>query len=480
VFGLSTDHASKWPGILVFCHHLENCFEELLDPRFDIIWRILRRDSPSATVDCWHWCFVVIKTFQALKDDDPSIEKAYQRLIENANQSLHDIKAHEKLQVLRAMFAVICWTSATLKPLLDDEATAATTDAANPGVVQTSSSLAAENSSQKYSSRDLRRPISKMFYSFRNHAEDVEESERHPASGGTQRSGSSSNDVLHESSLNYSSLFRIGRVRLKWVDTLTAHLAFDRSTRTLSVFRFPSYCVTNVLRKHDVKVLKKCVFGYGPFPLPPFVHSIPCTVSSPKLARIPIADKKLTPRLVYSSITAKLLPLHCYTDSPQEPFALHREVLLSYRLLFGQSSSSRKLLGQVLSQSSSSSIAAVTTHSHHPTDNHHHSSPSSRNVINDDIDPFLPAICTSPLLSRWRHLSFTRWGKPSPLLPSTIFPSSALDLNDQLQESDTYSARDDFTIFGRRLLTLQGRRKPGKWNRRNAPLLMVRGIQNSQ
>lgn len=272
LFGLSADHASRWPGILVFCHHLESCFEELLEPRFNIIWKILRRDSPSATVDCWHWRFAVINTFQALPDD-ASIEKAYQRLIENANKSLHEIKTHERIQVLRAMFAVLCWISATLKPLLDDGVTAATPDAANPGVIQ-NPSLTAENSFQIYSSRELRRPISKLFYSFRKHNEDVEELKHHLARDSSQNNGSSSNDVLYESSLNYFSLFTIGRVRLKWVDTLAAHLAFDRSTRTLFVFRFPSFCVTNVLRKHDIKVLQKCVFGDGPFPFS-LLHPFP-------------------------------------------------------------------------------------------------------------------------------------------------------------------------------------------------------------
>lgn len=101
---------------------------------------------------------------------------------------------------------------------------------------------------------NLRRPIGNMFYSFRGHAQDTETSEHHPASSGTQIS---SGHVLYESSLNYFSLYTIGRVRLQWVDTLTAHLAFDRSTRTLYVFRFPSFCVANILCKHDIQVLKK-------------------------------------------------------------------------------------------------------------------------------------------------------------------------------------------------------------------------------
>lgn len=291
LYGLSADHASKWPGILVFCRHLESCFEELLDHKFGIIWTILGQDSPSVAVDCWPWFFAVIETFQALQDDDPSIEKAYQRLLENA-KSPHETKADQKIQVLRAMFAVLCWTSATLKPLLEDEGTAATAGGTNAGVVE-NSLLMAENSSQKHSSKDFRRPISKLFYSFRNHVGGAEESEHHPASCEIQgiEIESSGNDVLYQSSLNNSSLFTIGRVRLKWVDILTAHLIFDRSTRTLSVFRFPSFCAANILGTHNIKVLNKYVFGNSPFPIS-YLHQLhPCPGVPCRLVSISIADQ---------------------------------------------------------------------------------------------------------------------------------------------------------------------------------------------
>jgi hypothetical protein len=193
---------------------------------------------------------MVIKIFQVLEDDDPSIEKAYRRLIENASKSPHEIEMHDKLRVLQAIFAVLCWTSATLKPLMEAPNTS---DRDTQALI-----LEAENASQRYSTKDLRRPISKMFYSFRNHTGYVEGLEPF-SQNEVQCSEGVSNEVLYESTLNYSSLFTIGRIRLKWVDTLTAHLDFDRQTRTLSVFRFPSFCVANVLRTKDLKILNRCV-----------------------------------------------------------------------------------------------------------------------------------------------------------------------------------------------------------------------------
>ncbi len=33
------------------------------------------------------------------------------------------------------------------------------------------------------------------------------------------------------------------RVDIRWVDTLALHIDYDKSTRTLSLFRYPSFCV---------------------------------------------------------------------------------------------------------------------------------------------------------------------------------------------------------------------------------------------
>ncbi|KAH8703632.1 hypothetical protein BGW36DRAFT_443975 [Talaromyces proteolyticus] len=401
LFQLPAKHALEWPGILVFCSHLESRFEELLNPQFGTIWRILGCTAPLTAVGCWHWCFAVIRAFQALSDEESCMDKAYKRLLENSKISENEIESYDKLQVLRAMFAVLCWTSAIIKPILDVEAVTSTLETANS---------------------NLRRPIAKVFFYFQSNTTDVQKPGDYLANGGNQSSGGSSDDVLYESSLNYSSLSTIGRVKLKWVDTLTAHLAFDRSTRVLSVYRFPSFCATKVLCNGDVQVLK--------------------------------------------SITQKLLHSQCYTDTSEEESALHREILLSYRLLFGQSSSSRKLLGQLLSQSSTKASKKYSQRS---------STISS--VITDDNDPFLVTICTTPLLSHWRFLGFTGLNKASTLLPGTIFPSSALDINGQLQESDTYSVRNDFPVFGPRLLILQRynmRQQPSRvrdlWRDRRNPL----------
>ncbi|KAK3987107.1 hypothetical protein QBC44DRAFT_209671, partial [Cladorrhinum sp. PSN332] len=113
---------------------------------------------------------------------------------------------------------------------------------------------------------------------------------------------------------------------------------------------------------------------------------------------------------------------------------LYREVLLSYQILFGQSPKSRNLALQNLSH-------------------------SPDGIAPGDVDPFLLSICTSQLTSWWP------WNR-RPIIPGTLFPVSVLDFDNNLQERDTYSAQDDFPVFGRRLLKLQRynlRQRPSKW-----------------
>lgn len=158
-----------------------------------------------------------------------------------------------------------------------------------------------------------------------------------------------------------------------------------------------------------------------------------------------------------------LLPPNFYSGSPSEPSAVHHEVLLTYRLLFGQSARARKLLKQQLNGPSQPGTEAAMAPSYPPTETPYNRTQNFSESVGKEIDPFLHTVCTTPLLPPWQFPSFTRPRNRSRLLPGNIFPASALDLHDELQESDTYSVRDNFPVFGSRLLKLQ------KYNMRQQP-----------
>ena len=186
-----------------------------------------------------------------------------------------------------------------------------------------------------------------------------------------------------------------------------------------------------------------------------------------------------------NSITSRLLPLPFYTDAEPESSGIYREILLSYRLLFGQSRRSRKLLTQILSRkydSPENNCRPIHIKGNviPPTVNTTSNPPiSTATMPLEATDPFL-LTCTLPIRrSKYRNRILSFLGRPDtePSFPSSIFPVSALDLDDNIQDSDTYSMRDDFPVFGQRLLALQMynmRQQPSKvtdlWRDRRSPL----------
>ena len=49
-------------------------------------------------------------------------------------------------------------------------------------------------------------------------------------------------EQLGLSNLNFYTLFKIGKIKVELVDSLGLHMEFEAKTRTLKLFRFPSYC----------------------------------------------------------------------------------------------------------------------------------------------------------------------------------------------------------------------------------------------
>lgn len=109
--------------------------------------------------------------------------------------------------------------------------------------------------------------------------------------------------ALWPEEINAYLLQTLLHVRFRWVDSLALHLDYDKSTQTLSLFRYPSLCATMLKRE-------------------------PATIFSFASVEQFSAD----PRADAEDIEAFL-----------------REILLSYRLLFGQSPKARKLFRRVSS-----------------------------------------------------------------------------------------------------------------------------------
>lgn len=245
LFGLGYSHAQDWPGILVIFSRLEIEFKVLLREDFKVIWKILGQEKPTEARECRHWCLAVLQTFKSLQTNESlSMENAYTHLIKDRSVRL---TAPEKNCTLFAIFAVLCWTSMTLIPDMEPEQTMITET--NVSLSFRAKGLKAVKPSQTSLETTARRPITKLFGILKGLINDLE-------SVGAV-SAATDTDTIHESSIYFFSLHPIGRVRIKWVEDLTSHLAFDWQSRTLSVFCLPTFCVSSILRTQEVKILRK-------------------------------------------------------------------------------------------------------------------------------------------------------------------------------------------------------------------------------
>lgn len=411
LFGLPGNYIHELPGILLFFRHLDNCFSVLIEQKYDVVWTLLGRSVPSDPMAGWEWCFAVMRALSDARDVDASLENVHSTLLRKSQLSAHALDDNAKEEALRAIFASLCWMSMALKPVLNRKPLSSSSPA---------SILAgtwAEDSDHIVSRHALRRPVVKTFRAFRQSV-DQSQADTSPSSFHTALPTLEPSEILYESSLNYFSLHNTGRVRLEWVDLLTSHLRFNRQKRTLSLFRFPSMCIAAIVGKGGNRVVKQQV-----------------AFNTDACLELGILTN-------CSRIIAELLPPdHYYTDFAQDDdlSSVHREVLLSYRLLFAQSARSRKLIKKHLGELPS----------------------------NLDVDPLLVTLCCTPLKSLHGNSR----------IPNRIFPYSTLNEDGTLQQSDTYSIRDDFPSFGSRLLALQRynlRQQPSRvkdfWRDRRNPL----------
>ena len=79
----------------------------------------------------------------------------------------------------------------------------------------------------------------------------------------TDRQSPESFTTVHAKQLNMSLLATIGGIKIRWIDTLGAHLEFDNRTKTLFLFRFPSFCAVNLEKDlSGEKWVRGVIHGY--------------------------------------------------------------------------------------------------------------------------------------------------------------------------------------------------------------------------
>ncbi|KAI9719974.1 MAG: hypothetical protein M1812_003099 [Candelaria pacifica] len=124
--------------------------------------------------------------------------------------------------------------------------------------------------------------------------------------------------VVGPEEINFFLLQSIAHVKIKWIDVLAPHLEYDKSTNTLFLFRYPSFCTASLPCRHDEEAISRGVIHRS--------VSTCCIMNESDIAKSCATQGDDTSGASEGEITDFL-----------------REVLLSYRLLFGQSKDTRNL-----------------------------------------------------------------------------------------------------------------------------------------
>lgn len=169
--------------------------------------------------------------------------------------------------------------------------------------------------------------------------------------------------------------------------------------------------------------------------------------------------------LTLDSIVEQFDPLSP-EDRDQCCVSLEQEVILSYRLLFGQDGKSRKVAREEIYRLKNS-------------------------CEKQNVDAMLLDLCERKY--EYGSLWWKTYDKVLQGYASEIWPITCRTMEGHLQQSDVYSARDDFPRLGRRLIKLQqfnSRQRPNKltdlWRDRRNPLqwytfwavVLVGGVAN--
>ncbi|KAF4551559.1 Hypothetical protein D9617_13g100600 [Elsinoe fawcettii] len=378
-----------WPGTKAYHKYIEQQFEPLLDTAFEDLWKNLGLSKPQRRADCWAWFNLVTENLSR-EDDDNSIQEIWRHIIESvastSNVSTDPLEKSVPMACYIALFAAILWSTMALKP-----AAWLKTDpgGASPPMRRR------DDAGHTLEANSISRPLPVIFRQLRN----LTASRHWHYLIGNSEQDRDSSSTLYLSNLNYATLHGMCNISISWVDEISLHLAFEPANRQLSVFRFPSFCALSTYTDDSTS---------------------------------PLITKSL--EALYSRNTDEADGVSFDRAQP------HREILMSYRLLFGQSRSARKLVTASLAQLFKKDP--------------------------DTYDTLLDVLCTD------------KFGPSLKALGGTIWPATCRDPEKQiLQEHSAYGIHDDFPMFGQRLDKLQmlcKRQQPNRlldlWQDRRNPL----------
>jgi hypothetical protein len=227
VFGVTETTKCNWPG----CHAYLNYIEEQLlatgSASFEPLLDKLGIARPATLADVLGFVCDIAAKFATRPQEGLSIDEILQLLLEEHKCQLAELDPKEKMLSRQAIFRALSWLTMVF---------IAPTKLAD-GKFQMDVTVKHDGLRVEQSMEIAKRPISILIRGFGQLLPSTEQI--------TSAIERSQPDLLHATSLNFYSLKLIDKIRIEWTSSLGCHLMFSPLSRTLTLYRFPTFCAMN-------------------------------------------------------------------------------------------------------------------------------------------------------------------------------------------------------------------------------------------
>lgn len=230
VYGLDMTGGQTWPGSKAFTRHICERFKTI-NPKWIEALGMMTPESAVNTRSCVDFLCEVSLLIKN-STTDTTIDDLLPLLTINQGRDLPHTSSEEWKTLRRVLFCVLAWVTllVDVRPSPPD------------GHFEVIFPGSDTDSCIRQPLDSARRPICAMFRTLCRTRLFYKRS--HSANEAGQIS-----DLIHASSVSYSMLYRFGKITIDWTDLISCHLWFDSATRTLYLFRLPTYCALGCMQE---------------------------------------------------------------------------------------------------------------------------------------------------------------------------------------------------------------------------------------
>ena len=234
VFDKSKAEVEAWPGCKAYILYLTHELDALRDVQFEPFWIRLSIQVPISSADTLAFAASLARVYVTAPKPGSSLDEILDILLAKHDLNMRMLPASDVANARHIGFYVLLTLTTFMKP---------TIGAADSGfTIEISQRTAAFRGGQSIDC--ARRPISNLLRGYGPLLPTYEQV--------TRGIDSVESNTIRVSSLNYASLKMMAKVNIEWTPVLSSHLVFRPMSRTLMLYKFPTFCALHAISGKDL------------------------------------------------------------------------------------------------------------------------------------------------------------------------------------------------------------------------------------